>query len=65
MEKSQRLLPNKSLCGVEWGDLTDLSQGSHWPLRGEVIGGGGVSQSQGQVGPHDLPESKDTATLPR
>ena len=34
METSQWLLPVKRLCGAEWGDLTDPTQGSHWLLWG-------------------------------
>lgn len=29
MEMSQWPLPDKRLCGAEWGDLTDPTQGSH------------------------------------
>lgn len=47
---SQQLMPEGSLCGTEWGDLTDLSGFLTGCSGREVIGGGGVSQSEDLVG---------------
>lgn len=47
-ETSQRPLPHNTLCGAEWGDLTDPSGLPLAPpgVRSQV--GGGVSQSAGR-----------------